>query len=81
MKKAFDCKEHEAVFKALITIDIDETYITILKYIYTGATARVHVDNQVSEKIQIHVLGNPISPNLFRATIQEIFKDTQLVEK
>ena len=41
----FDSTELEAIFNALI-----EDYITILEDIYTGATASVHVDNQVSEK-------------------------------
>ena len=51
------------------------TYITILEDVYAGATARVHVDNQVSEKIPILSgvkWGDPISPKLF--TIQEVFK-------
>ena len=51
-EKAFDSIEHEAIFKALRSIGINEIYITILEDIYTGATARVHVDNQVLEEIQ-----------------------------
>ena len=31
-EKAFDSKEHEAIFKALRSIGINETYITILEY-------------------------------------------------
>ena len=50
-EKAFDSTEHEAILKALKTIGINETYMTILVDIYTGATARVHMDNQVSEEI------------------------------
>ena len=46
-EKAFDSIEHEAIFKALRSIGINEAYITILEDIYTGATARVHMDNQV----------------------------------
>ena len=56
------------------SIDINEIYITILYDIYTGATARVHVDNQVSEEIPILRgvgQGDPISPKLFTATIEE----------
>ena len=44
-EKAFDCIEHEAICKALRSIGINVTYITILEDIYTGAKARVHVDN------------------------------------
>ena len=83
-KKAFDSIEHKAVFKALRSIGINETYITILEDTYTGATARVHMDSQVSEEIPILRgvrQGDPISPKLFTATIQEVFKNVQLEEK
>ena len=43
--------EYETTLKALRTIGINENFITLFwKKIYTGATARVHMDNQVSEK-------------------------------
>ena len=83
-EKAFDFIEHKAIFKALRSIGMDETYITILADTYTGATARVHVDSQVSEEIPILRgvrQGDPISPNLFTATIHEVFKNAQLEEK
>ena len=76
-EKAFDSIEHKAIFKALRSIGINETYITILEDIYTGATARVHMDSQVPEEIPILRgvrQGDPISPKLFTATIQEVFK-------
>ena len=83
-KKAFDSLEHKAIFKALRSIGINETYITILEDTYTGATARLHIDSQVSEEIPILRdvrRGDPISPKLFTATIQEVFKNAQLEEK
>ena len=49
-EKAFNSIEHEAILKALRTTGINETYITILEDIYTGATTRVHRDNQVSHQ-------------------------------
>ena len=52
-EKTFYSTEHEAIFKALSSIGINETYITILEDIYTGATASVHMDNQISEEIPI----------------------------
>ena len=76
-KKAFDNKGHEAIFKALRSIGINETFITILGDTRTGATARVHMDNQVSEEIPIQRSmrqGDPIFPQLFTETIQEVFK-------
>ena len=74
----------KAIFKALRSIGINETYITILEDNYTGATARVHMDSQVSEEIPILRgvrQGDTISPKLFTATIQEVFKNAQLEEK
>ena len=66
------------------SIGINKTYITILEDTYTGANARVHVDNQVSEEIPIlrgMRQGDQISPKLFTATIQEMFKNAQIEEK
>ena len=56
---------------------VNETYITILEDIYTGATARVHMDNQVSDEIPIRRgmrQGGPISNKLFTITIQGVFE-------
>ena len=42
------------------------------------------MDNQVSEELPIIRLvrqGGPISPKLYSATIQEVFKNAQLEEK
>ena len=83
-EKVFDSIEHKAIFKALRSIGINETYITILEDTYIGATARVHMDSQVSEELPILrgvKQGDPISPKLFTATIQRVFKNAQLEEK
>ena len=83
-KQAFDSIEHEAIFKALRSIGINETYTTVLEDTYTGATARVNMDSQVSEEIPIlrgMMQGDPVSPKLFTATIQKVFKNAQLAEK
>ena len=71
-RKTFDSIEHEAIFKAFRSIGINESYFTILEDIYTRATARVHVDNQVSEEISILGgvrQGDTISPQNLAATI------------
>ena len=73
--RIFDSIEHEAIFKALRSIGINETYIQ--EDNYTEATARVHMDSQVSKEIPIQrgiKQGDPVSPKLFTATIQEVFK-------
>ena len=49
-EKAFDSVEHEAILKALQNIAVNENYISIIKDIYTDATARIHINEQVSEE-------------------------------
>ena len=56
---------------------MNEIYPTILGDIYTGASTRVHIGNQVSEELPIvrgGRQGDPISPKLFTGTIQEVCK-------
>ena len=80
-EKAFDSIEHNVIFKALRNIGINETYINIIEDIYTEATAKVHVESQTSEEIKILRgvrQGDPISPKLFTAAIQEVFKNSEL---
>ena len=53
------------------SIGINENYITILGDTYTGATARVHMDNKVSEEIPIlrgMRQGDPISPQILHSS-------------
>ena len=62
---AFDSIEHFSIFEALRKINENETYVKILENIYKGATARVHLDNHVSEPFAIGRglrQGDPISP-------------------
>ena len=80
-EKAFDSVEHEIIFKALRNIGINETYINIIEDIYTDATAKVHIEKQMSEEIRILRgvrQGDPISPKLFTASIEEVFKNCDL---
>ena len=82
-EKAFDSIEHKAIIKALRSIGINETYITILEDTYTGANAKIHKVNQVSEEIPVLSgvrKGGPISSKLFTVTIPEVFKNAQLEE-
>ena len=76
-EKPFDSIEHVAISKALRTICIHEVYIAILEDIYTEATARVHMNNQISEEILI-LRGvkqeDLVFPKLFTAAIQEVFR-------
>ena len=76
--------EHEAILNALQNIGANENYISIIKDIYTDATARIHINEQVSEEIKILKgvrQGDPLSPKLFTATIQDAFRKRELEER
>ena len=58
--------------------------VTILEDTYLKASARVHTDNQVTEKIPILRdirQGEPISPRFFTALIQVVSRNANLEEK
>ena len=51
---------------------------------YTDVTARIHINEQVSEEIKILKgvrQGDPLSPKLFTATIQDAFRKKELEER
>ena len=79
--KAFDSVEHFAIFETLLKIGVHPTYIKILQNIYRDATARVHLDKHTSELFPIErgvCQGDPISPKLFTAAIEEVFQKSNL---
>merc|ERR1712228_745443 len=83
-EKAFDSVEHAIIFKALRNIGINETYINIIEDIYTDATAKVHIEKEMSGEIKILRgvrQGYPISPKLFTASIEEVFKNCEIEER
>ncbi|GFN77071.1 hypothetical protein PoB_000357700 [Plakobranchus ocellatus] len=76
-KNAFDSVEHAAIVQALRKVNINENYVTITENIYKGATARTHIDNEISEAFKnlggIRQ-GDPISPKLFITVFEQVFK-------
>eukprot|EP00057_Strongylocentrotus_purpuratus_P009229 XP_011663703.1 PREDICTED: uncharacterized protein LOC105438068 [Strongylocentrotus purpuratus] len=80
-QKAFDSIEHTDMFDALRKINIEEGYVRILEDIYTNAVARIHIDNDVSKEVKIQRgvrQGDTLSPKIFTATIEEVFKKSHL---
>ena len=53
----------------------------IIENIYKNATARIHLDNHVSEPFRIERgvrQGDPISPKLFTAAIEQVFQRAKI---
>lgn len=83
-QKAFDSIEHKDMFDALRNIGIEEGYICILEDIYTDATARIHIEKDVSKEVKIERgvrQGDTLSPKIFTAALEEVFKKSNLEEK
>ena len=80
-EKAFDTVEHFAIFEVLRKTNIDKTSINILQNIYSQATARIHLDKLVSDEFTLQRgirQGNPLSPTLFTAVMEEVFKKADI---
>ena len=83
-QKAFDSIEHKDMFNALRKVGIHEGYISIFQDIYTNATAKIYIDKDVSKEVKIKRgvrQGDTISPKLFTAALEEVFKKSHLEEK
>ncbi|GFR93951.1 endonuclease-reverse transcriptase [Elysia marginata] len=64
--------------------DANQNYVNILENIYQNATANVHIDYMESERCPIKRRvrqGDPISPKLFTAAIEMIFRKAELKVK
>jgi hypothetical protein len=77
-EKAFDSITHEAVFQALTKHGVPTKLINIIKETYRGGTAQIRTE-LLSDKIEIQKgvrQGDTLSPVLFTAAVEEIFKRT-----
>ena len=75
-EKAFDSVQTHAILTSLQEQGIEDVYIEILKDIYTDSSVTVHLHKE-SEKIRIKRgvrQGDTISPKLFTATLESIFR-------
>ncbi|GFO11537.1 endonuclease-reverse transcriptase [Plakobranchus ocellatus] len=80
-EKAFESVEQEAIVQEFRRVNINDNYGTMIEKIYKGATARIHIDNQISEAFEIQRgvrQGNPISPKLFITVIEQVFKEADV---
>ncbi len=76
LEKAFDMVEHEAVFKTLERQGVEAEYTNILKAIYKESKATVRMDGESKPfRVQRGVRqGDTISPKLFTAVLEDIFR-------
>ncbi|CAG9130127.1 unnamed protein product [Plutella xylostella] len=74
--KAFDSLHHNSIITALTNQNIEPVYIQILEKIYNNSTADIKLQQTgATFKIEKGVKqGDPLSPKLFTATLEEIFK-------
>ena len=75
-EKAFDSVQTQAILTSLQEQGIEDVYIEILKDIYTDSSVTVHLHIE-SEKIRIKRgvrQGDTISPKLFTAILESIFR-------
>ena len=77
-EKAFDCVSLLTAMNALRNSNIDSGYIHLIGNIYEEATAKVKLpktsDHLVSERVWVRE-GDTISPKMFNAILQEIFRE------
>lgn len=74
--KAFDSLTHSSIFTALHNQDIHPTYINLLQNIYFKSTAAIKL-HKLGQSFPISKgvkQGDPLSPKLFTATLEEVFK-------
>ena len=79
-EKAFDSVYKSAVTNALRNQGIEENYIKIIENVYSNATASIDLfSKSATFKVEKGVRqGDTISPKLFNAVLEEIFREIDL---
>ncbi|PZC85873.1 hypothetical protein B5X24_HaOG215235 [Helicoverpa armigera] len=81
--KAFDTIEHGFIWEALRTQGVPTKYIRILQNVYTKSKARVKLE-ALGEEFPIRRgvrQGDPISPKLFSAVLEMVFRNLDWTNK
>lgn len=76
-EKAFDSVEIPMMLKALANQNIQNKYIKIIKHIYENSEANIKLDIPSTSNFKLErgvKQGDPMSPKLFNAVLEEIFK-------
>lgn len=79
-KKAFDSINHHSLWRALNQQGVPRTYIQILQEIYCKSKGKVKLD-RVGDSFFIKRgvrQGDPVSPNLFTALLETIFRNINI---
>ncbi|KAI8428464.1 hypothetical protein MSG28_007275 [Choristoneura fumiferana] len=81
--KAFDSISHTSIWKALENNNIHSKYINIIKNVYTKSVSRIKLERNGEEfPIEKGVKqGDPLSPKLFIAVLQDIFQGIKWTNK
>ena len=74
--KAFDSLLHGKIWEALLQQGIEHKYIRIIRNIYSRSTARIQLERKtdpfnVGKGVR---QGDPLSPKLFSAVLESIFR-------
>ena len=81
--KAFDCVDHNKLWKILIEKGIPEYLTWLLKYLYAGQEATVRTGHGTTDWLQIGKgvrQGYIMSPSLFNLYAEYIMRNTGLEE-
>lgn len=81
--KAFDTLEHRFIWDALKRQGVHAKYIRILKNVYTNSTAQVKLES-IGEEFPVERgvrQGDPISPKIFSAVLEMIFRNLDWTNK
>lgn len=77
--KAFDSLDHDSIWKALESQGVEAKYIRLIRNIYSKSMGQIKLERTGEEfPIQRGVRqGDPISPKLFSAVLEMIFRNLE----